>query len=82
MREDLCKIIQIKSTDDAIRFGSAANHQQIKLLRIGRPLFLAIAKSYPRESIKDLEMAMFFATQAQFMREALAAAGCSELGFC
>lgn len=65
-----------RSTEEAKRFGVNANSNQVKLLRIIRNLFLDAAKSFPKgSSIEDLEKALFYATQAQFAREALEASG-------
>ena len=64
----------IKSTEEAVAFGKHANPQQIKVLRVLRNFYLQAAKTFPRDSIKNLETALFFATKGQFMREALEAA--------
>lgn len=61
-----------KSTEQAVAFGENASPHQIKLLKTLRNYYLQAAKSIPRgSSIEDLNKALVFATQAQFMREAL-----------
>ncbi len=65
----------LKSSEEAVAFGENANPHQVKILKIFRSFYLQAAKSFPKgSSIKDLEVALFFATKAQFMREALEAA--------
>jgi len=61
-----------KSSEAAVAFGVHANFDQVRILKALRNLYLQAAKSFPTgASIEELETALFFATQAQFMREAL-----------
>lgn len=60
------------SSEKAVQFGRIANRSQIKILKILRNYYLQAAKSIPRDScMENFNTAIVFATQAQFMREAL-----------
>ena len=65
---------QFKSTEQAVAFGKHANVHQVNILKIQRDYYLRAAKAVPQDSpIEDLNKALFFGVQAQFMREALEA---------
>ena len=62
------------SSEQAVQFGRNANRSQMKILKILRNYYLQAARSIPKDSsMEDLSTAIVFATDAQFMREALEA---------
>lgn len=65
----------LRSSQEAVTFGKNANPRQIKILKILRDFHLQAAKAFQKDSsISCLDKMSAFATQAQFMREALEAA--------
>lgn len=64
----------LNSSQEAVAFGKNANCHQIKTLKIFREFYLQAAKICKQSGVmEDLDKALFFATKAQFMREALEA---------
>ena len=65
------EIPELKSTEDAIRFGKTANERQISLMAKLRKH--GLDKANVLMNLGDLDTAVTWATKAQFYREAIEA---------